>query len=84
MKTTIEIADPLLKEAKKAAAREGTTLRALVERGLRHVVTEKKKRRRTFKMPTFDGGGLNPEFRKADGTEDWEKIYEEIYRGRGT
>jgi len=35
MKTTIDIADPLLDEARKLAAREGTTLRALVERGLR-------------------------------------------------
>jgi hypothetical protein len=84
MKTTIEIADPLLKEAKKAAAREGTTLRALVERGLRQVLTDGKKRRRPFRMVTFKGEGLQSEFQKADGTEDWEKIYDEIYRGRGT
>ena len=31
MKTTIDIADPVLNQAKKLAAREGTTLRALVE-----------------------------------------------------
>ena len=83
MKTTIEIADPLLKEAKKFAAREGTTLRALVERGLRHVVTEKKKGRRAFKMVTFDGGALQPEFRDSDGNEDWEKIRAAIYEDRG-
>ena len=42
MKTTIEISDPLLREARRLAEREGVTLRALVERGLRRVVTETK------------------------------------------
>ena len=42
MKTAIEISDPLLREARKLAEREGVTLRALVERGLRSVVTETK------------------------------------------
>ena len=40
MKTTIEISDPLLREARKLAEREGVTLRALVERGFRRVVAE--------------------------------------------
>jgi hypothetical protein len=31
MKTTVDISDPLLREARKIAARERTTLRALVE-----------------------------------------------------
>jgi hypothetical protein len=34
MKTTVEISDSLLREARKLARREGTTLRALVEQGL--------------------------------------------------
>ncbi|MDQ3259383.1 MAG: type II toxin-antitoxin system VapB family antitoxin [Pseudomonadota bacterium] len=41
MKTTIEIADPLFKEANRLAAQEGTTVRALVEHGLREVLTER-------------------------------------------
>ena len=35
MKTTVEIADDLLIEAKKRAAEQRTTIRALIERGLR-------------------------------------------------
>jgi hypothetical protein len=38
MKTTMELPDGLLIEAKKLAAEEQTTLRALVEQGLRHVL----------------------------------------------
>jgi hypothetical protein len=34
MKTSIEIADPLLDEARKLAAKEGTTVRAFVEQDL--------------------------------------------------
>lgn len=36
MKTTVDIEDELLKEAKRAAVEEETTLRELIEDGLRH------------------------------------------------
>jgi succinylarginine dihydrolase len=82
MKTTIEIADPLLKEARKIAAREGTTLRALVERGLRQVVAEKNKPPKKFKLRKvgFKGEGFAPEFNNAT----WAEVLVEAYRGRGT
>ena len=38
MKTTVELPDELLVAAKKLAAEERTTLRALIARGLRHVL----------------------------------------------
>ena len=81
MKTTIEIADPVLDEARKLAAREGTTLRALVESGLRHVITERKQSRKpyTFRFTTFRGEGLQPEFQDVG----WDKIRDAIYEGRG-
>jgi hypothetical protein len=35
MKTTVEISDSLLREARKLAARKGVALRTLIESGLR-------------------------------------------------
>lgn len=60
MKTTIDIADALLKEAKRASAREGTTVRALVEEGLRLVLESRRRPRRAFrlKLVTVKGKGL--------------------------
>jgi hypothetical protein len=80
MKTTIEISDPLLREARKLAEREGLTLRALVERGLRRVVTETKTVA-PFKLrrATFKGKGL-----QADAHVDsWDRLRDLTYEGRG-
>lgn len=80
MKTTIEISDPLLREARRLAAREGLTLRALVERGLSLVVRENRMPT-SFKLrrAAYKGSGLQPEFRDADG----QKLIEAAYEGRG-
>ena len=82
MKTTIEIRDSLLRDAKEAARREGTTLRALVEEGLGHVVKGRAGRRKKYKfrMTTFKGNGLAPGLRE----EDWARIRELSYEGRGS
>lgn len=79
MKTTIEISDSLLDEAKKLAAKEGTTVRAFVEQGLRKVVAERKTRVFRLRKAAFKGKGIQP------GMEDatWERIRETIYQGRG-
>ena len=57
MKTTVAIPDSLLEDARKLAAREGTTVRALVMEGLRRIVAERK-RSRAFRLrrATFEGG----------------------------
>lgn len=80
MKTTLDISDPLLKEARKVAARERTTLRALVEQGLRQVVAEKK-RRRAFRLrkASFKGRGLRTELAGAG----WDRLRDLAYEGRG-
>lgn len=80
MKTTLDISDALLRDARKLAARERTTLRAVVERGLRQVISESRKRK-PFKLRdgSFGGRGLRPELRDAS----WGEIRDLIYEGRG-
>ena len=81
MKTTLEISDPLLREARKLAARERTTLRALVEQGLRHVVAGKRHGGPPFRLrkASFGGQGLRAELRDAG----WERLRELAYQDRG-
>jgi hypothetical protein len=80
MKTTLDIPDPILREARKIAVRERTTLRALVEQGLRKIISERKAARPfRLRKVTFKGQGLVPELRGAD----WDKIRDLAYEGRG-
>lgn len=80
MKTTIDLADPLLDEARKLARREGTTVRALVEQGLRQVLAQKR-RGAPFRLrdASFAGDGLRPELESAS----WDRLRELAYEGRG-
>jgi len=79
MKTTIEIADALLERARTVARREKTTVRALVEAGLRRELKERQQRR-DFRMrdASFEGQGLQP----GVGA-DWERLRDLAYEGRG-
>jgi hypothetical protein len=81
MKTTVEISDPLLREARKVAAREGVTLRTLIERGLHRVVAETKPGA-PFKLRrvSFRGKGLQPRLRNVS----WEHVRDLAYEGRGS
>jgi Arc/MetJ family transcription regulator len=80
MKTTIHIPDSLLNEARKVATEQRTTLKALVEEGLRRVVSERK-RQSGFKLrkATFRGKGLQPQLEGAG----WDRIRDLIYEDRG-
>lgn len=80
MKTTIEISDPLLRQARKLASQQGITLRALIEQSLRAAIAERKQTS-GFKLrrATFKGNGLQPEMRDAG----WERLREMAYGNRG-
>ncbi|MBZ5727684.1 MAG: DUF2191 domain-containing protein [Acidobacteriia bacterium] len=75
MKTTIELPDDLLIEAKKRAAERRTTIRALVERGLRRELEEpapRTTRRPRIRWVTVKGK-LAPDLDLADREKmmDW-------------
>jgi Bacterial antitoxin of type II TA system, VapB len=80
MKTTIEISDPVLNDARRLAAREGVTLRALVELGLRRLIAEKK-RATGFRLrrASYKGNGLQAGVQGAS----WERLREMAYEGHG-
>lgn len=80
MKTTVELPDSLLREAKRVALRERTTIRALIERGLRAVIHDRRPAGRfTLRKASFKGDGL------VAGTSlrDWETIRDLTYSERG-
>lgn len=80
MKTTVEISDPVLAEAKRTARREGSSLRALMEEGLR-LALERRDEGKEFRLrdASVGGRGLRPELRGAA----WDDIRDLAYRGRG-
>ena len=81
MKTTVEISPALLARAKKLAAQRQTTLRALIEAGLRHVLASEDTPRARYRLPDagVNGDGVQPGIREGD----WEQIRSLIYQGRG-
>jgi hypothetical protein len=79
MKTTVELPDDLLREAQGLARAEGTTMKSLLEEGLREVIARHKERGPfALRDASVTGHGLTPEF--ADAT--WAEIREAGYGGR--
>jgi len=78
MKTTVELSDALLRQAKEYAARHGISMRQVFEQGLRAVVQRSPRSGRNFRMKsiTTKGEGL------VCG-EDWGTIRSLIYEGHG-
>ena len=81
MKTTLEIPDDLLNEAKTVAATEQVTLRSLIEEGLRWVLSRRRRQTEGFVLreAAVSGNGA----REGIDEGDWEQMRDRIYRGRG-
>jgi hypothetical protein len=80
MKTTVELPDSLLREAKRVAIRERTTVRALIERGLRTVIGGRRPGRQfVLRTAGFRGDGLVA----GRSLRDWETIRDLSYSERG-
>jgi hypothetical protein len=80
MKTTIDIADRLLRDAKREAARRGSTLKEVVETALRRHLDE------AAAPPAFilrdasvEGHGVRAGVEEGD----WEAIRALVYEGHG-
>ena len=76
MKTTIDVPGPLLESARRMAAGEGTTLKALLESGLREVLRSRE-RGDSFDLREagFRGNGLQPSAEELS----WNEIRELAY-----
>ena len=79
MKTTLDIHDELLTRAKRHARRTGRPLRALVEDGLRQVLSTGA-RRGPYRLPDLSVG--NPDGRDPLETYSWQDLRELIYGER--
>ena len=80
MKTTVEMPDSLLRQAKQIAVKERTTVKALIEQGLRIVVADRKRRSGfTLRKAAFRGDGLV----SGRSLQDWSAIRELVYAERG-
>jgi hypothetical protein len=81
MKTTIDLADALAKKAKRLAERNGQTLRAVIEDGIRLALRESRHGGGEFRLKDarVRGKGLRPGFESAS----WSEIRDAAYKGRG-
>ena len=77
MKTTVEVADSLLAEAKAYAKARGLSFREVLEEGLRFTL-QQDRRNQQFHLRdgSFRGQGLQSDL-------SWEEIRQRIYAGRG-
>ena len=78
MKTTIDIADALLARAKRHAQRSGVPLRAVVEEGIRRVLSAQDSPT-SYQLPDLSVGNA----RDANPLESmsWPELRDEIYGG---
>jgi hypothetical protein len=78
MKTTMDIADTLIRKAKRHARQHGLAFRRLLEWSIRQFLTEKRSPRKPFQLErcSFRGDGVIE-------TYTWPDVRAKIYEGRG-
>lgn len=76
MKTTIDIHDELLRQARQHARATGRSLRAVVEEGIRLVLSAPKPHE-TYTLPDFSVG--EPDAADPLAGVSWEELRETIY-----
>jgi hypothetical protein len=76
MKTTVVIADPLLRRAKRLAKQKGTTLRGLIEDGLVRVLADTEQRA-PYELPDRSVGRAGGDYPLAG--KSWDEVRELVY-----
>ena len=79
MKTTVELSDSLLRKAKRVALKNRTTVRALIEQGLRNVIADTTRAGFRLRKAGFRGDGLV----SGRSLQDWAAIRDLVYSERG-
>lgn len=81
MRTSVDLPEPLLLRAKRLARKRKTTLRSLLEEGLRAVLEKETSTtpRYHYLDCSFGEGGLV----KGQSFDDWSSLRAQIYEGRG-
>ena len=72
MKTTLNLNDELIAEAKILAIRRRTTLTAIIEAALRHAVDAATRNETPIDLPTWRGGRQIGDFDLNDSSSVWE------------
>jgi predicted transcriptional regulator len=79
MKTTVELPDDLLREAQRIARAEGTTLKSVLEEGLRAVINRHRSSQQfVLRDASVDGRGVSADLADAG----WARIRELSYGDR--
>jgi hypothetical protein len=78
LKTTVDLPDALLREAKACAEAKGVPLRAVIEEGLRSVIQQNRQSRKKFNLRDGSVGGQG-----LQSDSSWAEIRRKIYEGRG-
>ncbi len=81
MKTTIDIADPLFRQAKQVASERSSTFEEIVETALRRFLEQEKTRKASFRLrdASVEGTGVQSGIQEGN----WDELRSLVYEGRG-